>query len=56
MKSEKLINTAIIIFVALVVGVVIIVVLRSFVMKYRARKQKVKDIHGNEEVEIMNKN
>jgi len=41
MKSEAMINTAIIIFVVIVVVIVIAVVARTFVMKYKDRKQKV---------------
>ena len=46
MKSETLINTAIIIFVVIGVVIVIAVVIRTYVVKYKNRKQKVLNAQG----------
>lgn len=53
MKSERLINTAIIILVALVVAVVLFVVVRQYVIKWRARKQKVVNVQGSDENQVI---
>jgi flagellar biosynthesis/type III secretory pathway M-ring protein FliF/YscJ len=55
MKSETLINTAIIIFVVIVVVIVFAVVVRTYVLKYKNRKQKVLNAQGQEQVEMIKK-